>query len=145
MNKATIRNALVVIGAWVLSSLIAFSITALLIPINYRLTYTGDTGTVAMWLWEGFPEALAAALAAIAVVWATETRKPMVWVSLLAGLYVYSGILQAFRLITQGWHTPPRRSDYVGILAQAIIPVVVCVIVGVWRTKHSSPPKLAAT
>lgn len=33
------------------------------------MTFTGDAGTVMMWLWEGFSDDLVAVLAAITLVW----------------------------------------------------------------------------
>jgi hypothetical protein len=137
MNPPTIRNALVVIGLWTLSTLVAFLIKALFIPVNNRLTFTGDVGTVTMWLWEGYPDELVAALAAIALVWVLETGKALAWVGGLATLYLYGGVFNAWRLITHGWRVPPHTPDYIGILTQAVIPTLACLAVGVWWTRHS--------
>lgn len=69
MTRLIARNALLVIGVWEASSLIAMLFRVLFIPIGNRLIFTGDAGTVASWLWEGLPDALVAALAAFALVW----------------------------------------------------------------------------
>jgi hypothetical protein len=37
--------------------------------IHNPMTFTGDAGTVMMWLWEGFSDDLVAVLAAITLVW----------------------------------------------------------------------------
>jgi hypothetical protein len=145
MNRPFTRNALVVIGVWTLSSVLAWLIKALSIVVNNRLTFTGDVGIVMMWLWLGFPDVLVAALAAIALVWVMETRKPLAWVGALAALFLYGGSLNAWRIITHGWRTPPRTPDYIGVLAQAIIPALACLVVGACWTRRSGAPKLAAT
>ena len=46
MNKQTARNALVIVGAWSLSGILAWLITLLLIPISNRLIFSGDSGVV---------------------------------------------------------------------------------------------------
>jgi hypothetical protein len=117
----------------------------LFIPLSNRLIFTGDAGNVAYWLWGGFPDALVAAVASIVLVWVTETKKPLVWVGVLAALFLYSGSLNAWKWIRHGWVTSPSRADYVGILAQAILPVLVCLVVGVWWTRRSAASRLAAS
>ena len=141
MSKPTARNALVVIGMWTFSRVIASLLEALIVVIHNQMTFTGDAGTVMMWLWEGFPNDLVAALAAIALVWVIETRKPLAWVAGLAALYLYGGGLHAWRILTHGWHVPPRTPDYIGILMQAIIPALACLVVGVWWTRRSTALK----
>ena len=132
MSKPTARDALIVIGIWTFSRIIASLLTALIVVIHNPMTFTGDLGTVMMWLWEGFPDDLVAALAAITLVWVIETRKPLAWVGGLTALYLYGGGLQAWRILAHGWHVPPRTPDYIGILTQAIIPALACLVVGVW-------------
>jgi len=97
-----------------------------------------------MWLWEGLPDDLVAALAAITLLWMLETRKPVASVAGLAVLYLYGGGLQAWRILRRGWHVPPSAADHIGILLQAIIPAVLCLIVGVWRMKRSTVPRAVA-
>ena len=145
MSKPTARDALVVIGMWTFSRIIASLLTALIVVIHNRMTFTGDVGTVMMWLWEGLADDIVAALAAITLVWVIETRKPAAWVGGLATLYLYSGGLNAWRILKQGWHVPPRTPDYIGILIQAIIPTLACLIVGIWWTRRSAAPKVVAT
>jgi hypothetical protein len=145
MNKQTARNVLVVLGLWTFSRVVAWVVSALLIIVNNRLTFTGNVGIVTMWLWQGIPDTVLAALAAITLVWAIETRKPLAWVGVLAVLYLYSGGLNAWRFLTHGWRMSPRTPDYIGILTQAIIPTLACLAVGVWRTRRfasASPTKL---
>ena len=144
MSKATARNVLVVIGMWTFSKVIASLLEALIVVIHNRMMFTGDVGTAMMWLWEGFPDDLIAALGAIAVVRVIESRKPLAWVGGFAALILYSGGLHAWRTLTHGWHVPPRTPDYIGILMQAIIPALVCLVVGVWWTRRSAAVKAIA-
>jgi hypothetical protein len=67
MTRLPTRNALLVIGVWEASNLLAILIRVLLIPLSNRLIFTGNAGNVAMWLWEGFPDALVAAVASIVI------------------------------------------------------------------------------
>jgi hypothetical protein len=108
MSKQTSRNVLVVFGIWTLSRVVASLLQALIVVIHSRITFTGDPGTVIMWWWEGLPDDLVAALAAIALVWVIETRKPVAWLSGLAVLYLYGGCLHAWRILTHGWHVSPQ-------------------------------------
>jgi len=144
MSKPTIRNVLVIIGMWTISRVIASLLEGFIIVIHNTTTFTGDAGTVMMWLWERLPEDLVAVFAAIALVWVIETKKPLAWVGGLAALYLYGGSLQAWRILRHGWHVPPRTSDYVGILMQASIPAVACLVVGIWWTKRSAALKPVA-
>jgi hypothetical protein len=136
MTRLAARNALLVIGVWEASSLVAMLFRVLSIPIGNRLIFTGDAGNVAMWLWEGFPDYLVAPLAAITLDWKIETRKPFPWVGILAALYLYGGVLRTWRILTHGWHLPQRTPDYIGIVMQGIIPALVCLVVGVWWTRR---------
>src|SRR6266853_2300321 len=145
MSKPTARDALIVIGMSTFSRIIASLLTALIVVIHNRMTFTGDVGTVMMWLWEGLADDIVAALAAITLVWVIETRKPAAWVGGLATLYLYSGGLNAWRILKHGWHVPPRTPDYIGILIQAIIPALACLIVGIWWTRRSAAPRVVAT
>lgn len=144
MSKPTARNALVVMGIWAFSRVIASLLEVLIVVIHNRMTFTGDAGIVMMWLWEGFPDDLVAALAAITLVWVIETRKPLAWVGGLAALYLYGGALHAWRTLTHGWHAPPRPPDYIGILMQAIIPALGCLVVGLWWIRRSAALKAVA-
>jgi hypothetical protein len=145
MTRLPARNALLVIGVWEASNLLAILIRVLLIPLSNRLIFTGNAGNVAMWLWEGFPDALVAAVASIVLVWVVETKRPSAWVGVLAALFLYGGGLNAWKLIRRGWITSPGPADYVGIFAQAIIGALACVVVGVWWTRHSAAPRLAGS
>lgn len=145
MSRLTLRNALVVIGLWAFSRMMAFWLEVLIGVMHIRMTFTGDVGMVMMWLWEGLPYDLFAALAAITLVWVIETEKPLAWVGMLAALYVYSEGMHAWGTLTHGWHEPPGTSDYIGILTQAIIPTLACFIAGSWWTRRSAAPKTVIT
>jgi hypothetical protein len=145
MSKLTVRNALVVIGLWAFSRTMAFLLIVLIGVMHIRMTFTGDVGMVMMRLWEGLPYDLFAALAAITLVAVIETEKPLTWVSVLAALYLYGEGMHAWRALTHGWHEPPRTSDYIGILTQAIIPTLACFIAGTWWTRRSAAPKVVIT
>jgi len=145
MSQPRTRNVLVAVGLWTCARVIASLVRVLLIPISNRLIFTGDAGIVASWLWHGFADVLVAPFAAVAFVWVVETKKPLIWVGALAALFLYGGGLTAWRLLAHGWKTPPGSADYIGILVQAIMPALVCIIVGFWCTRRSATSKLAAT
>jgi hypothetical protein len=145
MSKLTVRNALVVIGLWACSRMLAFWVVVLIAVMHIRMTFTGDVGMVMMWLWDGLPYDLFASLAAITLVGVIETKRPLAWVGVLAALYLYGEGMHAWRTLTHGWHEPPRTSDYIGILTQAIIPTLACFIAGTWWTTRSAAPKAVIT
>lgn len=147
MNKQTARNVLVVLGLWTFSRVIAGVIKVFVAVVSpHGMTFTGDAGTVTMmWLWLRFPDVLAAAVAAIALVSVMETKRPLAWVGILATVILYGESLNARRLLAHGWLTPPRTPDYIGIVGSAMVPALVCFAVGVWWTRRSGRPKLAAT
>ena len=37
--------------------------------------------------------------------------------------------MHALRILTHGWHVPPRTPDYIGILMPATIPALACLVV----------------
>jgi hypothetical protein len=145
MSKLTARNALVVIGLWAFSRMMAFWVEVLIGVMHIRITFTGDVGMVMMWLWDGLPYDLFAALAAITLVWVIETEKPLAWVGMLAALYLYGEGMHAWRTLTHGWHEPLWTSAYIGILTQAIVPALACFIAGTWWRRRSAAPKVVAT
>lgn len=69
---------MIVIGVWTCSSLVAFGIKGLLIPVSNRLAFSGDIGNLEMWLWLRLPEILVAALAAIAVLRVMDRNRPLI-------------------------------------------------------------------
>jgi len=139
MDRRAARNGLVVVGAWYVSGILAFLIAALLIPVNTGMLFHGAAGTVAMWLWLGFPGSLAAALTVVALLWLMDTEKSLPWAGGLAVLYLCAGVFTAYRHLTRGWHRPPVMPDYIGIATQAVIPPALCLIAGVWWTRHFGP------
>lgn len=145
MSKRTARNALVVLGIWTFSRLIASLLKALIAVAHIQITFAGDSGILMMWLWIGLPDDLVAALAALILAWVIEGTNPVAWIGGLAALYLYGGGLHAWWTLTHGWHGTPGRPDYIGILTQAIIPAVVCLMVGVWWTRRSAMLKAIAT
>jgi len=44
MTKHTARNALLTVGAWSMFAIVAMLIRLVLIPLNNRLTFRGDSG-----------------------------------------------------------------------------------------------------
>lgn len=134
MNKVTARNILLTLGAWSISGILAW-LFSFLIPVGV-LTFRGDLGSVFLWIWLGVPHLLAAILAANALVWATDTRRPFSWLLGLAALFLYSESIHAWRQLIRPWHEPPGVPDYVGIAIAAIIPVLACLAIGIWWNKH---------
>jgi hypothetical protein len=134
MNKQNARNALVIVGAWSLSGILAWVITILLIPINNRLMFSGESGIVIMWLWSALPEALTAAAAVTAIV-LIETRRPWPWIGGLIALYLYSGVMTAFRT-RSGFLSSPTTPDYVGMTLEGILPALACGIAGIWIARR---------
>jgi hypothetical protein len=130
MKKQTARNVLLIVGAWSISAIVAMLITLLLIPLNNRLTFSGDSGAVIMWAWSGLPEAATAVVATLAVLWLIETRRPLPWVAVLAALYIYS-VIDAFRT-RSGFQSPPSTVDNVGVIIEALLPAFACGIAAVW-------------
>jgi hypothetical protein len=145
MSKPTARNLLVIIGLWTLSRMMAFFLLLLIGALHIRMTFTGDVGMVMMWLSEGLPYDLFAALAAITLVWVIETRKPLPWLAVLAALYLYGESMWVWRTLTHGWHEPPRTSDYIGILTRAVIPTLVCFVAGTWWARRSAAPTVVVS
>lgn len=138
MNKPAARNVLVIVGAWSLSEILVWAIQVLLIPIDNRLTYSGDSGVVIMWLWSAVPATLMAAAAAIAVTRLLETRRSWSWLGGLIALYLYSGVLKALRL-RSGFSSPSSTPDDVGITIAGITPAVACGIAALWIARRRSP------
>ncbi|HZR31105.1 MAG TPA: hypothetical protein VFA76_04535 [Terriglobales bacterium] len=138
MSKPTARDLFVVIGLWTFSRMMAFFLLVLIGALHVRMTFTGDVGMVMMWLSQGLPYDLFAALAAITLVWVIETKKALLWLAVLAALYLYGESMWVWRTLTHGWHEPPHTSDYIGILARAVIPTIVCFVAGTWWARRSA-------
>lgn len=132
MDKSAARNALVVLGAWSVSSLLGQLIDIALIPLTSGRTYQGDTGTITMWVVLGIHQVFAAAIASTVLLWLVDAEKPWAWIVGLAAMLSYSGALDAWRRLNHGWRIGPRTPDYIGIGADAILPVLACLIVGLW-------------
>ena len=136
MNKQIARNALVVVGAWALSATVAMLITLVLIPLNNRLTFRGDTGVVIMWVWSGLPEVVTAVGATLAVLWLIDnTKRPYAWVGALAALYLYGGLTDAVRT-RGGFQSAPTALDNVGIVINALLPAFACAVAAVWYRRR---------
>jgi len=131
MTKQTARNALLTVGAWSISAIVAMLITLVLIPLNNRLRFSGDSGAVIMWVWFRLPEAITAVAAAVAVPWLVETRRPYAWVAALAALYLYTGVMDAIRTHA-GFQSPPTTLDNVGVVIAGLLPTFACAIAAVW-------------
>jgi len=98
-----------------------------------------------MWLWEGLADYIVAALAAVVLLWVIEMARPTPCIIGLAALYLYGGGLQAWRILRHGWHVPPSTADYIGILLQAAIPALTCLIVCMWWMKRIAAPTAVAS
>ncbi len=134
MTKRMARNALLAIGAWSISAILAW-LFSFLIPVGI-VSFRGDLGAVLLWVWLGFPHLLAAAIVANMLVWVTETRRPLSWLFVLAGLFLYSESMQAWRQFRQPWHEPPSIPDYVGTAIAAMMPALACLVIGIWWRKR---------
>jgi hypothetical protein len=145
MTRITAKNALLMIGVWEASNLVAMLVRVLFIPIGNRLIFTGNGGVVAYWLWGGLPDALVAAVASVALLWVIETKRPLVWVGVLAALFLYGGSLRAWKWIRHGLRTSPSPADHLGIWAQAFIPALLCLAIGVCWIRRSATSRLAAS
>jgi hypothetical protein len=144
-NRLIARNVLLVVGVWEASNLAAMLLRVLFIPIGNRLIFTGSGGVVESWLWEGLPDSLIAAVAAVALLWVIEAKKPFSWVCVLAALFLYGASLRAWRWIRHGWRVSPSPADHVGIWVQAFIPAMLCLAIGVWWSRRSTASRLAAS
>jgi hypothetical protein len=110
-------------------------ITLLLIPLNNRLTFSGDSGAVIMWVWSGLPEAVTAVAATIAVLWLIETKRPYAWVGALAALYLYSGVMDVLSA-RAGFQSAPTIVDNIGIVIKGLLPASACLIAAVWYQRR---------
>jgi hypothetical protein len=137
MRKDTVRNALVMVGAWSASAAVASLITLVLIPLNNRLTFHGDAGVVMMWIWSGVPQTLTSAAAAATAAWVIQSRRTLRWIGGLTALYLYGGILNALQQ-RRGWLTAPNTADDIGIGIQAIVPALACLVTGIWTERRLS-------
>jgi hypothetical protein len=135
MKKQTARNVLLIVGAWSISAMVAMLITLLLIPLNNRLTFSGDSGAVIMWVWSGLPEAVTAVGATIAVLWLIETKRPYAWVGALAALYLYSGVMDVLSA-RAGFQSAPTIVDNIGIVIKGLLPASACLIAAVWYQRR---------
>ena len=134
MNKAIARNVLLTLGAWSISEILAW-LFSFLMPVGLP-TFRGDLGSVFLWIWLGVPHLLAAILAANALVWATDTRKPFSWLFGLAALFLYSEGMHTWRQLRRPWHEPRTVPDYIGIATAAVIPAFACLVIGIWWKKR---------
>lgn len=121
------------LGIWSVSGTLAWLLSFLL-PLR-GIIFRGDSGVVLLWVWLGVPHVLAAVLAAIALVWVTDTRKPLSWLFGLAALLLYSESMHAWRNFRR-IHEPRSTADHIGITIAAAIPVLTCLAIGVWWKKR---------
>lgn len=72
------------------------------------MTFRGDFGIVLLWVWLGVPHLLAAIVAATMLVWVTDTRRPLSWLSGLAALFLYSESITLETVQTRIARTSPH-------------------------------------
>ena len=124
------QNFLLVLGAGSVAEILAL-LFSFVFPFG-SMTLRGDFGIVLLWVWLGAPQLLAAIVAATMLVWVTDTRRPLSWLSGLAALFLYSESMHAWGQFRRGWHEPPRVLDYIGIAIAAVIPALACLAIGIW-------------
>ena len=129
MTRQTARNFVLVAGAWSLSGLAAFLITLLLMPISNHLGFWDASGEVIAEVWFGLPQALAAAGAAVTVLWLLETDRRWPWVAGLTVLFMYSGW---FARVKVGFAAPPSVATQIGLAIRYAMPALACVAAAIW-------------
>ena len=134
MNRRLAQNCLLVLGAGSVAEIFAL-LFSVVIPFG-ALTFRGDFGIVLLWVWLGVPQLLAAIVAATMLLWVTDTRRPLSWLSGLAALFFYSESMHAWGQFRRGWHEPPRTPDYIGIAIATVIPALACLAIGIWWSKR---------
>jgi hypothetical protein len=143
MNKRMAQNFLITLGAWSIAGILAWLFS--FVTPSGGMTFRGDFGIVLLWVWLGVPRLLAAIVAATTLVWVTETRRPLSWLSGLATLFLYSESMHAWRQFRRGWHEPPRIPDYIGIAIAAVIPALACLAIGIWWSKRIAGKAMLAS
>jgi hypothetical protein len=137
MNKQPARNALLIAGAWSISGIAGTLITVALIPLNNRMTFSGDSGAMIMWIWSGLPEAVSAVGATVAVLWLLETKRPYAWAAALVALYVYGGIIGVVRM-RAGFRSAPNAIDSAGIVVRQLLPAFASAVGAVWYQRRGA-------
>jgi hypothetical protein len=80
MRKETIRNLLIIAGAYYLSVWLEMAAVLAVAPITNRLTFTGEfEGVLVMPIVLGIPSAIVMAIMGAAAAWAVESVRPMLW------------------------------------------------------------------
>lgn len=135
MNKPLVKNLLVTIGARELAAVTATLLTLALIPLDNRLIFEGDAGTVIMWTWSAVPQTATAAAAAIAVLLLVDSNKPFAWIVALAVLTLLSSVTGTVGTY-RGFHVDPRAADHLGIAIKTVAPALACVIAPLWYRRR---------
>ena len=131
MTRRIAANVLMVIGAWYAAVYLSFWLSVALIPINNRLVYEGDMGTLLMHLWFALPLAAMAAIAVVVLLAVSDARRKAVLIGSLTCLFLYSG----FARRAGGAADTATTIDRVATVIERITPATVCLLVGLYKKR----------
>jgi lipopolysaccharide export LptBFGC system permease protein LptF len=123
-----------VIGTWYAAVYLSFWLSVALIPINNRLIYEGDIGTLLMHLWFALPLAVMAATAIVVLLAVSDVRRKEFLIAGLTCLFLYSG----FTRRAGGAADTATTIDRVGTFVGRITPATVCLLVGLYKRRRSN-------
>jgi hypothetical protein len=123
MRKETIRNLLIIAGAYYLSVWLEMAAVLAVAPITNRLTFTGEfEGVLVMPIVLGIPSAIVMAIMGAAAAWAVESVRPMLWALLLGLAYGISSALAPH------WaRAPETAADRVFLALRVLFPAIACI------------------
>jgi len=127
-----------VAGTWSLTGPVSFLITLLLMPVGNHLSFWDASGEVIMEAWFGLPQALAAAGAAVTVLWLLETDRLWPWMTGLTVLFVYSG----FAWVRVGFEVPPSVATQIGLAIRHLMPALACAMATLWWTRRRTAARV---
>ena len=130
MTRRIAANVLMVIGAWYSALYLSFWLRIALIPINNRLIYEGDIGTLLMHLWLALPLAAMAATAVVILLAVSDARRKEVLIVILACLLLYSGFVRV------AGAAGTETIDHVGTVVERATPAIACLLVGLYVSRR---------